>query len=94
MNHKRDAKLAMGLTASKGKKYAIEQVFPRHFLATAKTVGFSQQAMAEILDEFAAITPQVLKRVSQRLPENFPIEVRDAILSGLQQRVERLQTQI
>ncbi|PPS64945.1 hypothetical protein CRX72_00835 [Pantoea sp. BRM17] len=40
--NRRDARLAMGLTSSKGKKYAIEQIFPRHFFQTAKAVGFEQ----------------------------------------------------
>ncbi|MCL1112967.1 hypothetical protein L2703_05070 [Shewanella basaltis] len=36
----RDAKLAMGLKATKGKAYRIAQIFPRHFIQTAKAVGF------------------------------------------------------
>lgn len=34
--NKRELKLAMGLKATKGKKYHCEQIFPRHFLQTAK----------------------------------------------------------
>ncbi|MEE9711276.1 hypothetical protein [Aeromonas caviae] len=49
--HPRDAKLAMGLTATKGKKYAIEQIFPRHFYQTAKTIGFEQVQMEKIISE-------------------------------------------
>lgn len=38
--HISDLKLAMGLNASKGKKTAIDKIYPRHFLATAKVLKF------------------------------------------------------
>ena len=90
--HPRDAKLAMGLTGSKGKKYKIEQIFPRHFFQTAKAVGFDQSAMAAILTDFASATEQVIARVREQLPVDFPAPIRDAILNGLYQRAQRLTT--
>ena len=90
--HPRDAKLAMGLTGSKGKKYKIEQICPRHFFQTAKAVGFDQSAMAAILTDFASATDQVITRVREQLPADFPAPIRDAILNGLHQRAQRLTT--
>jgi serine/threonine-protein kinase HipA len=86
----RDAKLAMGLTATKGKKYQIEQIFPRHFLATANRVGFSQQAMNELLEEFVEKTPMVIQRIQAQLPDDFPPHIQHSILNGLDHRVRRL----
>lgn len=40
--HISDLKLAMGLNASKGKKTAIDKIYPRHFLATAKVLKFPE----------------------------------------------------
>ncbi|MFS1161104.1 HipA domain-containing protein [Aeromonas salmonicida] len=88
--HPRDAKLAMGLTATKGKKYAIEQIFPRHFYQTAKAVGFEQAQMAQILSEFIESTDRVIERVHQQLPAHFPAQVADTILNGLKARATRL----
>lgn len=88
--HPRDAKLAMGLTATKGKKYAIEQIFPRHFYQTAKAVGFEQTQMAQIMSEFIERTDRVIERVRQQLPVNFPAQVADTILNGLKVRTMRL----
>jgi serine/threonine-protein kinase HipA len=89
--HPRDAKLAMGLTATKGKKYAIEQIFPRHFYQTAKAVGFEQAQMAQILSEFAESMDRVIKRVRQQLPDDFPTQIADTILNGLKARAIRLE---
>ncbi len=55
--HISDLKLAMGLNASKGKKTAIDKIYPRHFLATAKVLRFPEVQMHEILSDFARMIP-------------------------------------
>ncbi|ANE75476.1 type II toxin-antitoxin system HipA family toxin [Dickeya solani] len=89
---RREAKLAMGLTGSKGKKYAIEQIFPRHFFQTAKVVGFARESMERILTEFSQTVDSVIVSVRNQLPADFPTPIRDAILGGLQTRSSRLTT--
>ncbi|HGE8240846.1 type II toxin-antitoxin system HipA family toxin [Aeromonas veronii] len=88
--NRRDAKLAMGLASSKGKKYAIEQIFPRHFFQTAKAVGFERSAMEEILTELANSVDDVIERVTQQLPAGFPDTISSTILEGLKARSARL----
>ncbi|CRL64625.1 MULTISPECIES: type II toxin-antitoxin system HipA family toxin [Proteus] len=86
----RDAKLAMGLKASRGKKYAIEQIFPRHFYQTAEAVGFDPSLMSNILRYFYQEMDDVIQRVKQQLPEDFPSEISNTILDGMKARVVRL----
>ncbi|WP_064792330.1 type II toxin-antitoxin system HipA family toxin [Shewanella woodyi] len=86
----RDAKLAMGLKASKGKKYSIAQIFPRHFIQTAKAVGFDTDVMAAILIEIEYRVDEVIDKVKAQLPEDFPSHIRDSILDGLKERSQRL----
>ncbi|WEA30245.1 MULTISPECIES: type II toxin-antitoxin system HipA family toxin [Aeromonas] len=88
--NRRDAKLAMGLASSKGKKYAIEQIFPRHFFQTAKAVGFERSAMEEILTELANSVDDVIESVTQQLPAGFPDTISSTILEGLKARSARL----
>lgn len=88
--NRRDAKLAMGLNGSRGKKYEIEQIFPRHFFQTAKAVGFSSESMARILRDFAQQADPVIARVRAQLPATFPAHIRDSILDGLHQKAQRL----
>ncbi|MBA0184876.1 HipA domain-containing protein [Pectobacterium versatile] len=87
---RREAKLAMGLTGSRGKKYAIEQIFPRHFFQTAKAVGFARESMENILAEFAQTVDTVITAVRSQLPVDFPTHISEAILAGLQARSRRL----
>ncbi|MGY4107667.1 type II toxin-antitoxin system HipA family toxin [Aeromonas encheleia] len=88
--NRRDAKLAMGLAGRKGKKYAIEQIFPRHFFQTAKAVGFERSAMEGILIELTDAVDTVIERVTQQLPAGFPSTISSAILEGLKARSARL----
>ena len=88
--HSKSAKLAMGLVGTKGKKYNVEQIFPRHFYQTAKAVGFEQDKMKQIFAEFAETIEIVIARVNMILPEGFPAHIRDPILNGLKSRARRL----
>ncbi|GHA16077.1 type II toxin-antitoxin system HipA family toxin [Oceanisphaera arctica] len=90
--HPRDAKLAMSLRGTKSRKYGIEQIFPRHFFQTAKTVGFDQEAMARILAEVAGSVDTAIDNVSKQLPNDFPNHIRDSILGGVKARSSRLTT--
>ena len=87
--HPRNAKLAMGLTAIKGKEYAIEQIFPYHFYQTAKAVGFEQEQMERIIGEFTDNLEAVISRVRAQLPDTFPTQIADSILNGLSAKARR-----
>ncbi|WP_414165478.1 type II toxin-antitoxin system HipA family toxin [Superficieibacter sp. BNK-5] len=87
---RRDVKLAMGLTGSRGRKYAIEQIFPRHFFQTAEAVGFARESMENILSEFAQSIDAVVTKIKNQLPADFPAPIRDAILDGIQMKARRL----
>ncbi|EPD0746646.1 type II toxin-antitoxin system HipA family toxin [Escherichia coli] len=71
--------LAMGLNASKGKKTAIDKIYPRHFLATAKVLRFPEVQMHEILSDFARMIPAALDNVKTSLPTDFPENVVTAV---------------
>jgi len=86
----RKAKLAMGLAASKGKKYLIDKIFSRHFMQTAKVVGFSTDEMKAILAEIVEQTPVAIDNTRQQLPEGFPKDIQESILNGVLNRAKRL----
>ncbi len=77
--HISDLKLAMGLNASKGKKTAIDKIYPRLFLATAKVLRFPEVQMHEILSDFARMIPAALDNVKTSLPTDFPENVVTAV---------------
>ncbi|MEZ3498575.1 type II toxin-antitoxin system HipA family toxin [Pantoea sp. KPR_PJ] len=86
----RDLKLAMGLSASKGKKVEINQIFPRHFLATAESVRFPVERMAQILTFFAGAVPDAVARVRNALPASIPPAIAEAIFTHALKMATRL----
>jgi serine/threonine-protein kinase HipA len=82
----------MGLKASKGKKRKIEMIFPRHFIATARSIGFDIQRMQDILDELAVTLPNSIERLQQRIPTNIPVRIQNAIFSNALKQAQKLTT--
>jgi serine/threonine-protein kinase HipA len=88
--HEKDLKLAMSLKGSHGRKYECRMIRREHFLATAKEVGFSQDAMNEILDDMAEGTESVIEQVTRDLPESFPSFIAEPIFNGMRRYSQRL----
>ncbi|MGF1749825.1 type II toxin-antitoxin system HipA family toxin [Vibrio cionasavignyae] len=86
----RKLKLAMGLKATKGKKYEISKILPRHFLDTAKDVNFNQDTMQEIIDEIKDALPKAMLQVSATLPKGFPEHIVDSIFENTQKIVKKI----
>ena len=86
----RQVKLAMGLKATKGKKYHINKIYPRHFIETAKQVGFETVKMENILSDIKANTEKIIIDIQARLPVNFPKNISESIFSGMLKQLEKL----
>lgn len=86
----RKLKLAMGLKATKGKKYEISKIQPRHFLETAKAVNFSQDSMQEILEEMKHALPKAISKVSAELPDDFPKHIAESIFENTRKIIEKI----
>ncbi len=86
---KQKAKMAMALIGTK-KYYKWQTIQPRHFLSTAKAIGFSEQRASELMIEIKSQTPAVINTVRQQLPKDFPNYISDSIFNGVQKQTERL----
>ncbi|GAA06452.1 type II toxin-antitoxin system HipA family toxin [Photobacterium leiognathi] len=86
---KQKAKMAMALTGTK-KYYKWQTIQPRHFLSTAKAVGFSTQRANELMLEMKSQAPSVIEKVRQQLPNDFPTEISESIFNGVLKQAGRL----
>ena len=75
--------LAMSLKATKGRKNAIDKIYPRHFITTAKEVRFPEEQLADIMQYFADNIPAAIDAVTQVLPEDFSRNVSQSISLNL-----------
>ncbi|WP_061011843.1 type II toxin-antitoxin system HipA family toxin [Photobacterium leiognathi] len=86
---KQRAKMAMALTGTK-KYYKWQTIQPRHFLSTAKAVGFSTQRANELMSEMKTQAPSAIDKVRQQLPNDFPTGISESIFNGVLKQAGRL----
>ncbi|WP_122290148.1 type II toxin-antitoxin system HipA family toxin [Serratia plymuthica] len=83
------AKMAMAVLGQ-SRHYRWSQILPRHFISTARAVGYSEEKTLQVMAELKAQTEQVIANVEAMLPDDFPRSVSDAIFSGVRRQAERL----
>jgi serine/threonine-protein kinase HipA len=76
-------KMAMALKGSKGNHYLWSKIQPRHFLATARAIDFSEAKAIKIVQEMLERASAVAQEVSEKLPAGFPLRVSTPILQEM-----------
>jgi len=84
---KQKIKMAMALKG-KSRHYKWDNILPRHFITTAKSVGYSEKLALAHLDEMFSRTDQVIKAVVREIPANFPEDIVGPILKGLAKKAD------
>lgn len=86
--HLDERKLKMAMSVGDKRYYKIKEIYPRHWLQTAKEVKFSSNEMDSILEQVAQKTNDVIQNL--KIPHGFPSEVADPILLGMQKAAKIL----
>ena len=82
---KQKIKMAMSLKG-KNTHWKWAEIQPRHFLSTAKSIGYSAtQAQLHIYEMFNKIEPAILA-VEKRIPKSFPEYIQQSIFAGIRER--------
>ncbi len=85
-------KLAMAVRG-KNAHWKINDIQRRHWLAVGARHGVvtaDGQAVEALLDDLVARTPEVIEKVTGKMPEGFPLPLANSILQGLAQASLRL----
>lgn len=84
---KQKVKMAMAVNG-KTRHYKWHSIMPRHFLTTAKAIGYSEKLAIEHLIEMVSKTDEVIETVLNTLPKDFPKDIADPIFAGLAKQAE------
>ncbi|OZB19582.1 MAG: serine/threonine protein kinase [Marinobacter sp. 34-60-7] len=76
------ARMAMSLKGQ-NRHYHWARIQPRHFISSARAVGFSAERTLQIIDDLARTTSEVVDAVNAELPAGFPNHISDSIFNGL-----------
>ena len=81
-------KLAMALSG-KNRHYHWHKIQPRHFISTAKAVGFNEKTARENFVEMMAGVDEAIADVEVQIPAGFPGHIADSILQGIRKQRDR-----
>ena len=81
-------KMAMALTG-KNRHYHWYSMQPRHFLSTAKQVGFNVKTAQLVFSTMMDQVEDVIKKVEGQIPISFPEHISKSILGGMLTQRER-----
>jgi serine/threonine-protein kinase HipA len=82
-------KMAMAVKGTSGNHYLWSKIQPRHFLATAQVVDFSEAKATQILREMLGQASAIARELEAKLPVGFPLHVSTPILQGMVKLAEK-----
>ena len=85
------AKLAMAVRGSTN-HYLIDKIQRRHWIAQAQQVGLGAEAAEQLIKEIIESTGAVIDEVSKLLPDNFPMDLAEAVFRGMKKHCAKLAT--
>lgn len=85
------AKLAMAVRGSTN-YYLIEKIQRRHWLAQAQQIGLGAAAAERLIEEVIEATESVIGEVGKLLPDDFPMDVAEAVFGGMRRQSSGLAT--
>ncbi len=83
------AKLAMAVRGNSN-HYLIDKIQRRHWIAQAKQVGLGSAMAAQLVGEVVEATETVIGEVEKLLPNDFPMDVAEAIFRGMRKQTTKL----
>jgi serine/threonine-protein kinase HipA len=88
LNRQLEAKKIKMAMAVSGKKrhYHWDKIQPRHFISTAKQVGFNGKTAKAIIDEMLVRVDEVIKKIESEIPSGFSEAITVAILDGMRKQ--------
>jgi len=82
-------KLAMSL--GDNRHYVVQRILPRHFIQSANASGMPADTMNRIFQELIETSPDAIERMLAQLPDDFPQEISDSIVGGVNARLRILE---
>jgi len=70
--------------------FLIDEIQRKHWIAQAQQVGLGAVAAKRLIEEVIVATESVIVAVEKVLPDDFPMDVAEAIFSGMRRQSTRL----
>lgn len=85
----KELKLAMAFRSTNA-HYLLEKIQARHFVRLAEHCRIPRDSAIRVIETLIAMTPSVVDKAGASLPDGYPMDVFEAITTGLQWSADRL----
>ena len=85
---RKQMKLAMSVGT--GRHYRADEILGRHFVQTAEDAGLPGSLASGVLADVAGRAESAMEALSKQLPKQFPREIHDAVLKGMNSRLRTI----
>jgi serine/threonine-protein kinase HipA len=79
-------KFKLAMAVGKNRHYDVHEIMPRHFLQTADLAGVGLRAMRLIIEDLAEAAPRKAAAVIEALPQDFPAQLIDSVMTAISER--------
>jgi serine/threonine-protein kinase HipA len=79
-------KFKLAMSVGKNRHYDVHEIMPRHFLQTADLAGVGLPAMRSIIEDLAEAAPRKAAAVIEALPQDFPVQLVDSVMTAISER--------
>jgi serine/threonine-protein kinase HipA len=79
-------KFKLAMAVGKNRHYDVHEIMPRHFLQTADLAGVGLRAMRLIIEDLAETAPRKAAAVIEALPQDFPVQLIDSVMTAISER--------
>lgn len=86
----RHSEYKMAMRVGSSDKYRVLDIQGRHLIHTGRKCGLSESAINAVFSELKDSTADVLQNITADLPHNFPTELLESVVSGVESRLTRL----
>jgi serine/threonine-protein kinase HipA len=83
------AKLAMAVGGTTN-YYLIEKILRRHWIAQARQVGLVVEVAEQLIEDVIESTETIIEEVGRLLPDDFPMDIAEAVFSGMTRQSAKL----
>lgn len=84
------AKMAMAV-GGRSNHYRFAEIRRRHWVEQAKQIGLGQTEAEQLIEEVFALTEEVIREVEPLIPNDFPMDVAEAIFNGMRDQCSKLE---
>jgi len=82
--------MRLSMSVGSNRHYRLHEILGRHFVQTGAAAKLPETLVKDAIQQVLDGADTALRRIEERLPEDFPMEIHDSVRSAVGDRIKRL----